>query len=253
MSVVKSLKMALLSSGLTQNELDFYITALQHPFLKAYEISKQIKLSQSSGYRIFESLCDKKLLTRKDNQIIVLPLSGFIEEVDKKHRNLFKASQHLKENVKFINLLKSQNDETSIEVFRGEDILEKYFEVFSHTDWEYFVALGDLESFLTTVEWNTEKKWISKRVSLGKRAKAIFSNDTPLTQEIVKLSPKQLRKMYIDTEIKMPDKYINLFPGINTSLFFTKDEFGPKLTAIKSKDIVNSQVDLFQHLWDRNN
>lgn len=253
MDLIRKLKQTLDSSGLTEEEISFYLSVLKKPQSSIFDIAKRSKLPKDQAYKIFDSLEDKKLLTAnkegKYKKIQAAPINSFVENLYKQGRHFYRSADSLKEIKPFLPLLSLPDQKGTFTNFTSGELAEQYMDM-SYMPWENILAYGNFEMVIPIMGTDPDQKFVNKRLKRGKRAYPILSNPGDYSWKVVKNDYKEMRNTKIINNPKLNNYFVFIMPDINTTAMWVKDkDDNISGTTIESSIMTNLHENLF-HYFD---
>ncbi|MFA6521446.1 MAG: helix-turn-helix domain-containing protein [Candidatus Gracilibacteria bacterium] len=255
MDLVRKLKFALGSSGLTEDEIAFYVQVLKSPNCSILDNAKKAKIAKDKAYRIYEELSEKGLLAGSDEgkykKISALPLKSYVENLYKKGRHLYRSADNLRELrplLKFINV--SENSSLP-EVLSAENVGSDWVD-FAYIDWETVLAYGNFEMLYELMGSDPDKEFMRLRLRRGKKAYPILSALGPYTREMIGKDNKEMRTTKVIRDVlghkELKNTFVMLAPDKNAVTIWVKNESG-LVSGVKMENpvICKAHEDLFKY------
>lgn len=256
MKLREGIKNLLIKAGLSEDEIQFYITLLSHQGKSIYEVGKKAGLSKNKAYRAFSDLHEREIVgyTGSGQFKYVFPasLESLTKELDKRRRTLGRTSDKLKQIEKLIPYLSSNENEAKIEILEGDDIHQNYFDLLDE-EWDTVFAYGNFDMFCEEFGFDQEKKFINNRVKKGRKAKGIFNNAGTFTKDVTSRNMNELRKStFIDDE-NLKNVWVYMYDKSNTTSIWSKDENDNfQGVVIQNKSVSDLHKAIFQNMWEQN-
>lgn len=283
-STLSDLEALLKSIGLTDQECVMFSKAYAFPGLTPRMLAYQCEFSRMTGYRVLERLGEKKLLAVREHLVYPISLHELSErlmlissnmlqlarrrETLAFHRNFeeisvtassasspasqvsplrttFLASAETFKSIEKLHAPGLLQHAGSIQLLKSDAALEA-FDDMHQQKWEWNIALGDFESYGQKTDLNFNKKWVTKRVKKGRKAKGVITAGGPFTKEFTKDDEAVLRKTCLVKNF-IQDQWIETFPECGTTFIFsptlTKDHTIAAL-KIQNKTVTDSYAQM---------
>jgi len=203
--------------GLTENELDFYLTLVKLGKCSVQKAAKEMGIFRSSAYVLVDSLAKKGLISqefKKHGRDLIPEEPKILKRLIKEQESKVKKIKSEIED-KIPNLLgqfeKAQKDPV-IKVYEGVEGLKAIHDDILETG-QVLYCYPRLDSALNVLPLDFQLDFIKKRIKKGIKAKGIFL-DTPAAKLVLKKSREmaggkdELREMRI-----LPDPLQDMITG----------------------------------------
>lgn len=164
---------ALKELGLTENEANLYMTSLTLGPSTITTLADHLKMPRPNVYKVIFGLEKRglaKFSERKKHTrtFIVEPPTTVLEKLRKKREVVASLDHTLVGAMPDLLALYHQGETpTKVKVFKGEDQWMKlFFQVLDETK-DTMSFLGSADAFIDMISWETEQRWIKKRVKKG--------------------------------------------------------------------------------------
>lgn len=251
MDITRKLKEALISSGLSEEEMLFYLNVLKNPNSSIYETAKKSKIPKDKAYQIAELLEEKDLITSnsegKYKKLKSASLKNYIEKIKNHGRKLERTADTLKEINPYLSIIGLPDQKISFKTYKNEELAEQFLDL-SYLNWDYVLAYGSYDVFLQFVPIETDKQFVKTRVKKGKKCFPIIANPGEYSFEIARNDKNEIRKTRMFYDEKLKNYFIILLPETNKVSFWVNNEDGTASGAIIDSPIL-SQIhkNLYHH------
>lgn len=251
MDIVRKLKMSLASTGLTEEEIAFYVSILKKPGSTIFDAAKRAKISKDKAYKIYDTLEAKKLIisenASKQKRIRATNLNSFIEDLYKEGRKYYHTADNFKQVKPFLSLLGLPEQENNFRSVSQAELAESYVDL-SYLNWEEVLAYGNFEICLPIMGTDPDHEFMTKRVKRGKQAFPILANPGEFSMQVARNDYKEMRHTKLIYDKKLDDYFVFIFPDINTTAIWLRDKDKKVSGAvIESQFIANLHEKLFAH------
>jgi HTH-type transcriptional regulator, sugar sensing transcriptional regulator len=171
--VKQNLYSSLKELGLTEIESNFYITSLSLGPVTISELAKHLNMSRPNLYKVIAGLERHGLAKFSERKkykrtFVVESPTVVLERLRKKRESVTQLDQTLVGAMPDLLALYRQGaSDTKIKVFEGEEQWMKlFFDVLDETN-ETISFFGAADAFIDMISWETENRWIKKRVKKG--------------------------------------------------------------------------------------
>lgn len=251
MDIIRKLKFALGNSGLSEEEISFYIHSLKKPNSTIFALAKNCKIPKDKAYKLFESLKNKQLLSadkeHKQKRIHAAPMNNFIEGLYKQGRNYYRQADSLKEIKTFLPFLSLPDQDDTFRSIGQEELAESYVDL-SYLNWEEVLAYGNFEISLPIMGTDPDSEFMTRRVKRGKQAFPILANPGEFSMKVAHNDYKEMRHTKLIYDKKLDDYFVFIFPDINTTAIWLRDnEKKVSGAIIESSFLSNLHEKMFAH------
>ncbi|MBU1151848.1 hypothetical protein KJ632_03425 [Patescibacteria group bacterium] len=253
MDLNRKLKQILGNSGLSEDEIAFYLNILKNPNSTIYDLSKRTAIPKDRGYRITEKLIDEKLINAEGNRqkrLTAAKLNGYIDGLMSQGREFYKNAERLREIKPFLKIMENSEENQSIETFSEEEIGEKFVDL-SYLNWDKILSYGNFEMGIEKMGIDTDQQFVQRRMKKGRGCFPVFANPGKLSWNIIDNDEKEMRKTKIIYNQKLSDYFVIILPEANTTALWIKDENNKVRGAvIKSSMLTKLHSGLYDHFWE---
>lgn len=255
MDITRKLKKSLSLSGLTEEEIAFYISVLKKPNSSIYDIAKRSKLPKDRAYKIFESLEDKNLVksdtSKRNKKILANSLQSFIEKISSQGRKLHQTADSLKELNPYLGFLGLPDQKVSFQTFSEAELGQQFLDI-AYMDWECVLAYGSFDDILPFIGINADKEFVKKRIKKGKKALPVLANPGEYSwNEIINNDTKEIRTSSVIYDEKLRDFFVVLLPEQNKVSLWSKNKDGTASGALIESPILSQiHTNIYHYLRD---
>lgn len=229
MDVIRKLKETLSRSGLTEEEIAFYISVLKKPDNSIFDTAKRSKIAKDRAYKIFESLKEKKLLAfdsdKKYKKLKINSLNTFIENLYRQGRQNYQNADKLKEVRPLLKFLSLSNEKNSFQTFNQEELAEQYQDL-SYMNWDVVLAYGNFEIALPVMGTEPDEQFVKRRLKRGKQAFPILANPGEYSWKVARKDYKELRTTKMIYNEKLNDYFVFILPDNATTAIWVRNKEG---------------------------
>lgn len=243
--------MSLASTGLTEEEIAFYVSVLKKPDSTIFDAAKHAKISKDKAYKIYDTLEAKKLITSesisKQKKLRATNLNSFIEDLYKEGRKYYHTADTFKEVKPFLPFLGLPDQDNTFRSISQAELAESYVDL-SYMNWEKVLAYGNFEICLPIMGTDPDHEFMTRRVKRGKNAFPILANPGEFSMQVARNDYKEMRHTKLIYDKKLDDYFVFIFPEVNTTAIWLRDK-EKKVTGavIESPFLVNLHKKLFAH------
>jgi len=228
MDLIRKLKKLLSGSGLSEEEIQFYITVLKHSNCSIFDISKKAKLSKDKAYLIYESLKDKKLVDDVKagaiSKIKALPFDSYIQSLQSKSRSLYRTADNLKELGSILPILDFSDKKGIFKTFQNDEAAEKFIDM-SYCKGDEILFYGEYDDILKKFGEECDKEFLKNRLKKGKKCYPVVANPDKYTWDnLVSNDNHELRQTKVLFNDMLKDYFVILVPQSKTMGFWMKSE-----------------------------
>lgn len=235
-------KEALKEYGLTENEINVYITLLKTGEAPAQSIAKYSQLPRTTAYHLLDSLIQKGLASSvvKENKQYFQGIKPqrIVELLNEKKKMIEKIVPELSQ---LISTIKEKPAVTVFEGFKGikavlQDVLEEK-RIICH--------FGDIISLQNVLPY-AFPQYITQRVSKKIPIRIICKKEEP-HKELLKTAKKEFREF-----VFVPDNYsfkTSVFIYSNKVAIFNLQKEPYYVIVIENKDFYETQKNMFELIW----
>lgn len=254
MDLARKLKLALSNSGLSEEEIAFYLSVLKTPGSTIYDYAKKANLPKDRAYKIYESLENKHLVTpqnneRKHKNIIAAPINNYIEKLYSLGRKFYQTADSLKEVNPYLKYLNVSEESSMIKSLSSETIAEDWVDL-SYLNWEEVTGYGNFELMVNAMgNAEPDQAFMKRRVRRGKKAYPILSEVGEYTKKmLLSRDYKELRDTKILEVPELKNSFVAIFPDLDLISMWSKDKEGFVTGAqIKDPTICRLHQSIFTH------
>ncbi len=249
MDIKRKLKELLSRTGLSEDEIRFYLAVLKNPEKSVYHVSKLLQIPKDRAYNIFDSLEDKKLLKKNDGKILANPIKDYSEKIRSESRKLHRTADSLSELNNFLPFYGITQQQESFQVFDHEKAGEQFLDL-SYMRWDQIQAYGDFENLLDVITHDIDRKFITNRLKRGKKCLPIVTNPHDYTfKEMIRKDKKEnrLTKVYFDQSFN--NFFVAILKDLNLTTIWQRQENGQISGAIfQNPTITQMHEKIYNHL-----
>lgn len=250
MDITRKLKDLLSRTGLTEDEIRFYLAALKNPEKSVHFLSKQIKIPKDRAYNIFESLEDKKLISRSSGKIKANPIKRYSEKIRGQSRRLHRVADSLLEFNPFLPFYGITNDEEVFNTFQHEQSGEQFLDL-SYLKWEQIHAYGDFEALINAITEDVDQHFVRNRMRRGKQCLNIVANPQNYAfNKMIKRDAKENRITKVIFDDAFKDSYVTVIPELNLTTIWQRQENGRFTGAVfNNPSIAKMHEGIYNYLF----
>lgn len=196
--------------GLTENELDFYLTLLKLGSSPIQRVTKEMGIFRSSGYVLAEGLAKKGLISQQQKtwgrMLVPEPPKALKRLLEKKTSELEKNKKEIVEHIPKLDSIFSKNQtDPIVKYYEGVEGLKIVHEDILETG-ETMYCYPRLDTAVQVLPIDFQMDWIRKRMVKGIKAVGIalqtpfsktFLEETRKISEELGIGPKALREMRV--------------------------------------------------------
>lgn len=244
MDMNKRILRLLCMAGLKSEEALLYAYVLENKGCSIIDVAKACGIPKTSAYRSFETLQEMGLVKSSEdswkNSLEALPIDSFLKQLENEQKNRRRIMNELKVLFSLKNIPESSLSIPQIEIFKGENSLEKYLDL-SEMSWSTNLSFGNWEDLNKDGDMvPLEKKFIKNRLKKGANACSYLMKGGPCTSEITEYDEFEERvTKTLDNDSYKP-MWTNAFEGNNYVYIWTLDEKKKLIgTFIDSKPVAD--------------
>jgi sugar-specific transcriptional regulator TrmB len=255
MDITRKLKDLLDRSGLTDEEVRFYLAVLKRPGSTIYDLSKVAGVPKDRAYKLSESLTEKKLINAaKEGQLKKLSaasLQGYIDGLKSDGRRLHRTADSLKEINPFLHFMGAPEEDSCIRTFSHEEAGEAFVDL-STMKWNDVLAYGDFDQILTAITPDSDRKFVSNRLKHGGKAFPVIANPGEYSwNHVIKNDMRELRQSKVLYNEKLSNYFVCLFPDMDTTAFWVKGKDGKVSgSVVESASLTKLHENIYDHFND---
>lgn len=242
--IIRQLKSLLISAGLTEAEIVFYVQVLKKPRSSIWDIAKRAGLPKDRAYKIFFALQEKGFLSfetiGKSKIISPLPLNEFIENMYGRGNKFYRIADSLKSIQPFFKYLNLPDPEGSISFLDSSRLAEDWVDL-SYINWENVLVYGDFEMMINHMGVSADNEFMNRRLKRGKKAFPLLANPGAYTLDLAQRDYKEMRNTKIIHDEKLKNYFVCLLPDNDTVAVWMKDKDG-LLKGVKIKNYVLTRL-----------
>jgi len=248
MDIIRKIKELLARTGLSDNEIHFYLAALKNPQKSIYAISKELKIPKDRAYQIADSLEDKKLISKKSGKIYANPVKRFSENIRSTSRKLQRTADSLQELDPFLPFYGISNDEETFKTFKHEQSGEQFLDL-SYLRWNQIHAYGDFENLIEAITEHVDQHFVRNRVKRGKKCFPVMANPKDYTfNKVVKMDVKENRVTGIVYDESLKNLFVAILPELNMTTVWQRQDNDRFSGAIfNSPTITKMHMGIYEH------
>lgn len=253
MDLVRKLKLALSNSGLSDEEIAFYIEVLKKPNNSIFDVAQKAHIGKDRAYKIYDLLEQKGLLAGSEEgkykKIHACSLQGYLEELYRKGRQFYQAADRLKEVRPFLSFVNTKEESSLAKALNAENLPSDWVD-FAGMDWEKVLVYGNFEMIIDVMGRDPDIDFMKIRMKRGKEALPILSTVGPYTMELARRDVNEMRRTKFINSDKLQNSFIMILPEIKTVNMWTKDPKSGIISGLSVKDPVLTSLheDTFKYL-----
>lgn len=242
MDITRKLKDLLDRSGLSEEEIRFYINVLKKPNSTIYNLSKSAKIPKDKAYQICDSLEDRKLVTidknNKFKRLKATSLKNFANKLHNQGRSLHRTADSLKEINTFLPYLGATEEDHVFKTFSHEKAAEEFVDM-SMLKWNEILAYGDFEAIFNAIGVDSDRQFVKNRLRRGKKCYPILSNPGDYCwKEIIEKDEIEDRQTKVIYDDKLKNCFVAFMPDINMTAIWMMNEDGLVSGAVIENSII---------------
>ena len=252
MDLVRKLKNALENSGLTDEEIRFYVQTLKTQNSSIFEIAQKAKIHKDKAYKIYNQLENKGLLISSEEgkykKIKTCSLQGYLEDLYKKGRQFYQAADRLKEVRPFLSFINSEENSSLMKALNTENLASDFVD-FAYMDWEKVLVYGNYEIMVDIMGKDPDLEFMKLRLRRGKEALPVLTYAGPYALELIGRDQNEMRRTKIVDCDKFKNSFIMLLPDLDTVAMWSKDNKGfLSGITVKNKILTHLHEETFKYL-----
>lgn len=250
MDLLRKLRTTLSRAQVTEDEIAFYEAVLKKSGSTVFEISKYAGFSKDRGYKLFENLKEKGLVTTKQycgrRGVFPASLKGFSEKLFSASRKFWRVAENLENLDTALPLLREIGVPTNIEAFTIDEFPEHWLDL-AYTSFDFVCAYGNFGFIIDQTGVDCDRQFINHRVKRGGKADLALQEDK-YTKEMISKDNLELRKTRILNIPELENKLAVIFPSLGTVSIWQKNSSGA-ISGLKIKNpmIANFHRDLYEY------
>jgi HTH-type transcriptional regulator, sugar sensing transcriptional regulator len=248
--VKQNLYSSLKELGLTEIESNFYITSLSLGPTTISDLAKHLNMSRPNLYKVIAGLEQHGLARFSERKkykrtFVVESPTVVLEKIRKKRESVAGLDQTLVGSMPDLLALYRQGaSDTKIKIFEGEEQWMKlFFDVLDETN-ETISFFGSADAFIEMISWETEKKWIKKRIQKGIHLNALLIQG----KDAQTLKEKDEEGMRTTRFFKGEIPFVTGFMVYANKVIIWQPK-APLAVLIEDQYIVQMLKSVFQTLW----
>lgn len=252
MDIVRKLKDLLSRSGLSDEEIQFYVKLLKNPNVTVYDISKKAKIPKDKGYTICDSLRDKRLVEIEKvdglNRLRVLPVNSYVERLRSNSRSMFRTADALSEISPFLSTYGIAKGDDQMDVFSDEYAVEKFVD-FSCLKGGCVLFYGEYDSILERMGHDADREFLKNRLRSGRKCYPVIANPCKYTiDNIVANDRHELRKTKTFSNDNVSNHFVVMQKeGGVVGVFTRKDDGSLSGSIIRSETVFDLHNGIYKY------